>query len=144
MIDFRNKKIIIQGITGREGQRALQFMQNYNTQVIAGVTPGKGGQEVNGIPVFNSIKEINKKIDISSIYVPAFAAKTAIQEAVKNDIKYVHCLTEGIPYQDLSEVVSLCNKKKVQLLGPGSIGHLIVDHGRIGMLGGDKPQKTYS
>ena len=143
MIDFKNKKIIIQGITGREGQRALEFMQNYHTQVIAGVTPGKGGQDVNGIPVFNSIKEVNKKIDISSIYVPAFAAMAAIQEAVKNKIKFIHCLTEGIPYQDLSKIIQLCQQNKVQLLGPGSLGHLIVNQGRLGMLGGDNPDKIY-
>jgi len=142
----KGMRVLIQGATGKEGQRALSFMKNYYTNVVAGVTPKKGGQKVDGVPVFNTVKEAIDAvgyIDISSIYVPALAVKSAVTESVESGIKFINIMAESIPYKDLAYITSLCENNNVELLGPGSLGILVVDEGRIGMIGGINPKTVY-
>ncbi len=140
-------RMIVQGATGTEGRRAVEFMKSYGTNVVAGVTPGKGGQEVSGVPIFNSIAEVISEIgtiDGTSLYVPPAANKAAVTEAVNNGITFVHILTEGTPRKDLAYLVTLCKQKGVLLLGPGSLGIIVTDINRIGMIGGPNPKETYT
>lgn len=140
-------RMIVQGATGTEGRRAVEFMKSYGTNVVAGVTPGKGGQQVSGVPIFNSIAEVVSEVGPiggTSLYVPPAANKAAVTEAVNSGIKFVHILTEGTPRKDLAHLVALCEQKGVLLLGPGSLGIIVTDVNRIGMIGGPNPKEMYT
>jgi len=142
----KEDRIVVQGATGREGQRAIAFMKDYYTNVVAGVTPGKGGQEVLGVPIFNSVQaavDAVGPVDISSLYVPPAAIKAAVSEAISAGVRFVHLIAESIPYQDLAWIRNFCVVNQVTFLGPGSLGVLVVDEGRVGFLGGDKPATIY-
>lgn len=137
----KNTKVLVQGITGKEGQKATQAMLDYGTAVVAGVTPKKGGQEVEGKPVFNSIAEVLQQfpdINTTAIYVPPFAAKQAILEAIENNIAIINIITERIPIQDIAYCLAAAKEKKVRLLGPSSLGYISPGIGRIGVVGGPK------
>src|SRR4051812_11311065 len=99
----QNSKVIVQGITGRDGSFHAARMKEYGTNVVGGVTPGKGGQQVEGIPVFNSVAEAKAQADanVAVIYVPAKFAKDAMLEDIKAGIDLVICITEGIPVLDM-------------------------------------------
>lgn len=144
---FRKEmKVLVQGATGREGQRAVGYMKDYFTNVVAGVTPGKGGQAVLDIPIFNSVEEAVKnvgKIDVSTLYVPPLNIKDAVQEALGGDISFIHILTEGIPYRDITDIIRLCRLKNAILLGPSSLGIIVTQEGRIGLLGGVNADQVY-
>lgn len=103
-------KVLIQGITGKEGSKVALQMRNYGTKVLAGVTPGKGGQEVHGIPVYNAVSEALQNhpgINASFISVPNFAAFGAMEEAINNKIPLINVLTEHIPIQDTAKAIAL-------------------------------------
>ncbi len=140
LIDEKTK-VLVQGITGNEGSRAVKLMQEYGTKVLAGVTPGKGGQLVEGVPVYNTVKEAlenHPEINASIVYVPPFAAKDAVFEAIANNVKLVNCITEGVPVRDAAEMVSFAKKHDAVLVGPSSIGILSPGKCRLGVIGGLK------
>lgn len=140
-------KVLIQGITGKEGSKVALQMQNYGTRVLAGVTPGKGGQEVHGIPVYNSIAETldaHPGINTSFIAVPGFAAYGAMEEAIKNKIPLINVLTEHIPIQDTAKVIALAKEMGVRIVGPSSIGIISPGIGKVGSIGGDDPRGVFS
>lgn len=140
-------KVLIQGITGKEGSKVALQMKNYNTKVLAGVTPGKGGQEVHGVPVYNSIAEALENhpgINTSFIAVPNFAAYGAIQEAIENKIPLINILTEHIPIQDSAKAIALARKNNIRIVGPSSIGIISPGIGKVGSIGGDDPRGVYS
>src|SRR3989338_6681579 len=96
----QNTKLLVQGITGEEGSKATKEMLDYGTEVVCGVTPGKGGQEIEGKPVYNTIREALKNhpdVNASVVYVPPFAGKDACIEAIVKGIKLIVCITETIP-----------------------------------------------
>ena len=139
-------RVLIQGITGREGQRALEFMRRSGTDVPAGVTPGKGGQDVDGVPVFESIAEALDAVgpvDAVSMYVPARAVLPAAREAIEQGVPLIHILAEGMPARDKAELFARAEASGVSLLGPGSLGVLTLGEGRVGMVGGENPSATY-
>lgn len=141
----KQARVLVQGATGREGTRAVDFMKRYHTNVVAGVTPGKGGQEVAGVPIFDTVREAVSTIptiEATSLYVPPSAALPATRDALDVGIRFVHVLTEGIPLRDIASMIALCKEKGALLLGPGSLGILVEGIGRIGMLGGIDPQST--
>jgi succinyl-CoA synthetase alpha subunit len=146
----KNTKVIVQGMTGKEGQKAAKAMLDYGTQVVAGVTPGKGGQEVEGKPIFNSVKEaldfvcrdvplgrlgIDDDI-VSAIYVPPFAAKTAILEAIEAGIKQISVIVERMPIHDTAYCVAVAKEAGARIIGPSSLGYIVPSVGRIGVVGG--------
>ncbi len=135
-----NIKVLVQGITGSEGHRATQAMREYGTKVVAGVTPGKGGQHVEGIPVYDTIKEAMEQheMNASVIYVPPFAVKDAAFEAISNNIKLVNCITEEVPIRDTVEIVAHARSHGVAFVGPSSIGIMNPETCRLGMIGGPK------
>ncbi|MBI2147447.1 CoA-binding protein [Candidatus Woesearchaeota archaeon] len=131
--------VVMQGITGKEGQRAVPLMKGYGVRIAAGVTPGKGGQDVDGIPVYDTVKEAMQRhpeINTSSIYVPPFAAKDAVMEVVANGIKTIHCLTEGITVHETAKMVQYAKLHGVRFIGPSSIGVISPGKSRLGVLGG--------
>lgn len=132
-------KLLIQGITGKEGQRSLEWVRAYGTAVLAGVTPGKGGQNISGIPVYNSVAEAKAKhpqINATSIYVPPKFVKSAAWEALDNQINLLHIIGEEVPVRDTIEILNLAKQKKARVIGPSSIGLISPGKGKIGSIGG--------
>jgi len=137
----KNTKVLVQGITGKEGQKAATAMREYGTQVVAGVRPGKGGETVYGVPVFNSVAEAVEAfpdISTTTIYVPPFAAKPAILEAIENNIPIINTIVERIPIQDTAYCLAAAREKNIRLIGPSSLGYISPGEGRIGVVGGPK------
>lgn len=134
----KNTKVIVQGITGTHGSFHAQQMIEYKTQVVGGVTPGKGGQEVHGVPVFNSVKEAVEKTqaDASVIYVPAKFSVLAIKEAADAGIQLIVCITEGIPALDMARIKPWITKKKIRLIGPNCPGVITPGECKIGIMPG--------
>lgn len=114
----QNTRLIVQGITGRDGSFHAQKMLEYGTKVVGGVTPGKGGEAVAGIPVFNTVAEAKEKTlaNTAVIYVPAKFAKDAILEDIKAGIDLIICITEGIPVLDMVDVRQALTKSKSRLI----------------------------
>ena len=119
-----NTKVIVQGITGRDGSFHAAKMKEYGTQVVGGTSPGKGGQQVDGIPVFNTVKEAVAATgaDTSIIFVPAPFAKDAMLEAIDGGVKLVVCITEGVPVLDAVEAQNYARVKGVKVIGPNCPG----------------------
>lgn len=137
----KNTKVLVQGITGKEGQKAAAAMREYGTQVVAGVRPGKGGEVVEGVPVFNSVAEAKMAfpdISTTTIYVPPFAAKEAILEAIQNDIPFINTIVERIPIQDTAYCLAAAKEKNIRLIGPSSLGYISPGQARVGVVGGPK------
>ncbi|MBI2020847.1 CoA-binding protein [Candidatus Daviesbacteria bacterium] len=140
-------KVLVQGITGKEGSKTTLQMKNYGTKVLAGVTPSKGGQEVHGVPVYNTIKEAmdnHPSINTSFIAVPNFAALGAIEEAIEASIPLINVLTEHIPIQDSAKAIAMAKKAGVKIVGPSSIGIISPGIGKVGSIGGDDPRGVFS
>jgi len=134
----KNSKVLVQGITGRDGSFHAKGMLDYGTNIVAGVTPGKGGQEVHGIPVFGSVAEAKEKIDINVavIYVPAQFAKDALLEDIAADIELVICITEGVPVLDMIEVKKAMEGKNIRLIGPNCPGVISPGKSKVGIMPG--------
>lgn len=135
----KDSRVLIQGITGKEGAKAAKAMLEYHTRVVGGVTPKKGGQEVEGKPVFNAIREAKEKfpeINVSCVFVPPFAAKAAILEAIENDIALVNVIVERIPVKDTAYCLSAAREKNIRIVGPSSLGLIVPGVGRLGVVGG--------
>lgn len=133
-----NTKVIVQGITGRDGSFHAKQMKEYGTHVVGGVTPGKGGQDVGGIPVFNSVKEAKDATGANAavIYVPAKFAKEAMLEDISNGIELIICITEGVPVLDMVEVKKALNNSKCRLIGPNCPGLISPGKSKIGIMPG--------
>lgn len=133
-----NTKLIVQGITGREGSFHTEQMLAYGTNVVGGVTPGKAGQEVHGVPVFNTVEDAVAATgaNASVIYVPAKFSVDAIYEAVDSGIELVVCITEGVPVNDMVAVYHHVKAKGARLIGPNCPGITTPGKGKIGIMPG--------
>ena len=134
-----NTKVLIQGITGREGNARTRFMLDYGTKVLCGATPGRGGSEVWGVPVYDTVKqavETHGQIEASVTFVPGQQVKNAVIEAIEAGIKFVVVPAERVPLHDSLEMVALARKKGTRMLGPGSLGLLSAGKAAMGWLGG--------
>ncbi len=143
----KNTKVLVQGITGKEGSRAAEQMISYGTKVLAGVTPGKGGQEIFGVPVFNTVKEALEKfpdINTTSISVPASFAKGAVIEAIESKIPLIHILTEHIPIADSAYCFAKAKKDGLRIVGPSSIGIISPSFAKVGSIGGSDPNFSFA
>jgi len=142
---FINKKtkVLVQGITGRDGSFHAGQMKNYGTNVVAGVTPGKGGSKVAGIPVFNTAEEAVKATgaNASVIYVPPKFAVDAIYEAADAGIRVIVCITEGLPANDMMKVYPYIKEKGVRLIGPNCPGLISVNESKLGIMPGNICEK---
>ena len=136
----KETKVIVQGITGREGSVRTKYMKEYGTKVIGGTSPGKKGQEVHGVPVYNTVKEIVREhgeIDFSVIFVPGSVLKAAVFEAADAGVKNIIPCVEGTPVHDIMEMVAYCKLKGTRLIGPGSIGIITPGEAVVGWLVGN-------
>ena len=133
-----NTRLLVQGITGREGSFHTEQMLEYGTKVVAGVTPGKAGQEVHGVPVFNTVEDAVKETgaNASVIYVPAKFTVDAIYEAADNGIELIVCITEGVPVNDMVAVYHHVKSKGARLIGPNCPGITTPGKGKIGIMPG--------
>ncbi|MFT5761571.1 MAG: succinyl-CoA synthetase alpha subunit [Polaribacter sp.] len=134
----KDSKIIVQGFTGSEGTFHAGQMIDYGTNVVGGVTPGKGGQEHLGRPVFNTVADSVSKAgaDTSIIFVPPAFAADAIMEAVDAGIKVIICITEGIPTADMVKVKAYIENKDCTLIGPNCPGVITPDEAKVGIMPG--------
>lgn len=133
-----NTKVIVQGITGGQGRFHTEQMLAYGTKVVGGVTPGKAGQEVCGVPVFDTVKEAKEATgaNTSIIYVPPKFAADSILEAIDAEMDFVVCITEGIPVLDMARVKNYLKGKKTVLLGPNCPGLISPGKSKVGILPG--------
>jgi succinyl-CoA synthetase alpha subunit len=133
-----NTRVVVQGITGNEGMFHTRQMMEYGTKVVAGMTPGKGGQKIDGIPVYNTVAEAVKKTgaNASAIFVPPAFAGDAILEAAEAGISVIVCLTEGIPTLDMVTVREYLSKKESKLIGPNTPGVISPGKCKIGVMAG--------
>jgi succinyl-CoA synthetase alpha subunit len=131
-------RVVVQGITGNEGLFHTRQMVEYGTKVVAGITPGKGGQKVDGIPVFNTVVEAANKTgaEASAIFVPPAFAADAILEAADAGISTIVCLTEGIPTLDMVTVKKVLKEKGSKLIGPNTPGIISPGKCKIGVMAG--------
>ena len=132
-------KLIVQGITGRDGSFHTQQMLEYGTNIVAGVTPKRGGQKVHNVPVFNTMKEAVKETDANAsvIYVPAAFAVDAIYEAADAGISLIVCISEGVPANDMMKVMSYIKEHNVRLIGPNCPGIISPAKSKIGIMPGN-------
>lgn len=134
----KNTKVVVQGITGRDGSFHTKQMMEYGTKVVAGVTPGKAGQTVEGVPVFNTVYDAKQKTgaDASVIFVPAQYAVDAVYEAIGAELDLVVCIAEGLPTMDMVKIMGYLKDKKTRLVGPNSPGLVSAGECKIGILPG--------
>ena len=134
-----NTKLVVQGITGRDGSFHTRQMMEYGTHVVAGVTPGKGGQKFeNTVPVFNTVYDAVRETgaNTSVIYVPPMGAADAMMEAADAGIEFVVCITEGVPVLDMTFVYPFMKEKGVRLLGPNCPGLISPGKSKVGIIPG--------
>lgn len=134
----KNTRVVTQGITGKTGAFHTRACREYGTQMVAGVTPGKGGQDFEGIPLFNTVHEAKREAgaNVSIIYVPPPFAADAIMEAVDADLDLVICITEGIPVLDMLKVATFMQGRRTRLIGPNCPGIITPGQAKIGIMPG--------
>ena len=132
-------RVIVQGITGREGMARTKLMRDYGTKVVAGVTPGKAGQEVHGVPVFDSVRDVWDKlgpVDVSVLFVPASLVKSGALEALEAGVKLLVLVPDRVPIWDVLEIARLARDKGARFVGPNTLGLLSPGKAVCGMIGG--------
>lgn len=132
----RNTRVIVQGITGREGSFHTNLMLNYGTKIVAGVTPGKGGTYVHGVPVYDTVEDALREheAEASIVFVPAQRAPDAVYEAVDAGIKLVVVVTEHIPIVDSARMIKYAKARGARIVGPNSPGIIVPEETLIGIM----------
>jgi len=132
----RNTRVIVQGITGREGSFHTKLMLDYGTRIVAGVTPGKGGTYVHGVPVYDTVEDALREheAEASIVFVPAQRAPDAVYEAVDAGIKLVVVITEHIPIVDSARMIKYAKARGVRIVGPNSPGIIVPEETLIGIM----------
>lgn len=135
----KNKRVIVQGITGKQGRFHTKLMLQYGTKIVAGVAPGKGGTQIQGVPVYDTVGESIEKhqIDASILFVPAQFATEATLEALDNGIKIVVIITEHIPIKDAINVMAYAKKMQALIIGPNTPGIISVGECKLGIMPND-------
>jgi succinyl-CoA synthetase alpha subunit len=139
----KKTRVLVQGITGKEGKFHAEQCMGYGTHVVAGVTPGKGGQEVLGVPVFDAVAEAVQKTgaNCSLIFVPPRGAADAVAESAAAGLKVVVCITEGIPARDMIPVYHYVRERGVFLIGPNCPGVISPEKAKVGIMPGNIHRK---
>jgi len=134
----KETRAIVQGITGSQGAWHTQLMLQYGTKIVAGVTPGKGGTSVQGVPVFDTVEEAKKRleVDASIVFVPAAFAKDAALEAIASDLNPVVIITEGIPVKDEIQLMEIARRKNTTVIGPNTPGIITPAECKLGIMPG--------
>ncbi len=131
-----NTKILVQGITGRDGSFHAASMREYGSRVVGGITPGKGGQQAAGVPVFDTVKEAVERTgaDCSVIFVPARFASAAVREAADAGVPLIVCITEGIPVLEMVDNCAYVRERGLRLIGPNCPGLISPDSCKVGIM----------
>ncbi|MBN2410025.1 MAG: CoA-binding protein [Candidatus Aminicenantes bacterium] len=132
-------RVIIQGITGREGMARTRLMKDYGTQVVAGVTPGRGGQDVYSVPVFDSVAQAWEKqgpVDVSVVFVPAALVRGAALEAIDAGVQLLVIVPDRVPIHDVLEIAARAAEKGARFVGPNTLGLVSPGKAVLGMIGG--------
>ncbi len=133
------QRVIVQGITGREGRARARLMKEYGTQIVGGVTPGRGGQEVEGLPVFDTVEEAWENlgpIDVSVLFIPAPLVRSAALEAIEAGVKLLVIVPDRVPIYDVLEIAKAADSTGAKFVGPNTLGVLSPGKGVLGMIGG--------
>ncbi|MBN1967618.1 MAG: CoA-binding protein [Anaerolineae bacterium] len=133
------QRVLVQGITGREGQERARLMRAYGTQVVAGVTPGKGGGTIEGVPVFDTVLEAWEQVgplDVSVLFIPAPLVRSAALEAIAAGVKLLVIVPDRVPIYDVLEIADAAGRAGARFVGPNTLGVLSPDKGVLGMMGG--------
>ena len=132
----KNTRVLVQGITGKIGRTQTDYMLKEGTKIVAGVTPGKRGIEISGIPVFDTVKEAisHFQIDLSVLFVPARVAKDSVIEAIDDGIEIVVLITEHTPVHDEMIIKAYAEKRRALLIGPTTPGIIVPGQCKIGIL----------
>jgi len=132
----KNTRAIVQGITGTQGSFHTKLMLEYGTKIVAGITPGKGGTEIHGVPIYDTVEEAQQKssADASIIFVPAAFAADAALEALENGIKKVVIITEHIPIKDAVGLMAIAKQAKATIVGPNTPGIVTPDECKLGIM----------
>jgi succinyl-CoA synthetase alpha subunit len=141
-----HSKIVIQGITGREAVMVTKHSLDYGTQILAGVTPGKKGQDVHGVPVYDTVKEAVLKhgVNTSLVVVPPAFVYDAVLEAIANGIELIVVTTENIPQMDVIKILAVARQEGVRIIGPNTVGMISPKHNiKLGSIGGDNPTRCF-
>ncbi len=142
----RNSKIVVQGITGREASMVTRHTLDYGTPIVAGVTPGKGGESVHGAPVYDTLSAACRahELNTSMVYVPPAFVYDAVLEAIANGIKFIFIATENVPQQDVIKFLHLARREGVRVVGPNSVGIISpADRVKLGAIGGDNVERCF-
>jgi succinyl-CoA synthetase alpha subunit len=142
----KNSKVVIQGITGREASMVTKHAIAYGTEIVAGVTPGKEGQDVEGVPVYDTLKRASQEheLNTSVIYVPPAFAYDAVMEAIGNGIKFIVIITERIPRHDVAKFLIAAKEANCTVIGPNSVGVITPeDRVKLGAIGGDNVERCF-
>ncbi len=135
----RAKRVLVQGITGREGRARARLMREYGTHVVGGVTPGQGGQEVEGLPVFDSVEEAWEQVgplDASVLFIPAPLVRNAALEAIDAGVKLLVLVPDRVPIYDVLEIIRAADRAGACFVGPNTLGVLSPGQAVVGMIGG--------
>jgi succinyl-CoA synthetase alpha subunit len=141
-----NSKIVVQGITGREASMVTKHALAYGTKILAGVTPGKAGQNVEGVPVYDTLKRASEEIELNTsvVYVPPAFAYDAVMEAIGNGIKLIVIITERIPRHDVAKFLLAAKDAGCTVIGPNSVGVITPEAKvKVGAIGGDKSGRCF-
>jgi succinyl-CoA synthetase alpha subunit len=145
LLDQRSR-VLIQGITGQQARTHVRYMAKYGTRVVAGVSPGKGGAEIEGLPVYDTVRSALEQhgVDIAVLFIPGRAAKDAALEAIDNGVPLVVILAEGVPHHDTAEILSRARARGVRVIGPNSQGMISPGKAKLGGTGGQFPERLYT
>jgi len=135
----QTKRVLVQGITGREGMTRTRLMREYGTQVVGGVTPGRGGQDVEGLPVFDTVQEAWEEagpLDVSVLFIPAPLVKSAALEAIEAGVKLLVIVPDRVPIYDVLVIAKAAKSAGARFVGPNTLGVLSPDKAVLGMMGG--------
>ncbi len=135
----QTKRVIVQGITGREGRARTKLMKEYGTHIVGGVTPGRGGGEVEGLPVFDTVEEAWESlgpIDVSVLFIPAPLVRSAALEAIDAGVKLLIIVPDRVPMYDVLQIAKAADQAGARFVGPNTLGVLSPGQGVLGMIGG--------
>lgn len=145
LLDERSR-ILIQGITGQQARTHVKYMVKYGTRVIAGVAPGKGGAEVEGLPVYDTVRAAVRQheVDIAVLFIPGRAAKDAALESINNGVPLVVVLAEGVPHHDTAEILARARARGTRVIGPNAQGMISPGKAKLGGTGGQYPERMFT
>jgi succinyl-CoA synthetase alpha subunit len=144
LLDERSR-VLIQGITGQQARTHVKYMVKYGTQVVAGVSPGKAGGEVDGVSVYETVRSAMRhhEVDIAVLFIPGRVAKDAALEAVENEVPLVVILAEGVPHHDTAAILARARARGVRVIGPNSQGMISAGKAKLGGTGGQFPERMF-